>query len=274
MSNLSQPSINLPSLTVAIATMAARITPETLEAFPVKEGVEYLLILQSPEAGPLLPATQSVLDRLAQREDVRCSVQLETRGVTKSRNLALELAETELLLFCDDDIIPDIAGWDALRGLFAQRPSVAFFCGRLKTTDGQDRKAYSTVRPQRVHRLNSLRVGTPELAVRIADIHRKGLRFHTDFGAGTENFIGDEALFIRDMLDADLLGYHVAITLGAHPPVSSGSNYSRNGLAVRLALFQELFGIWAPMFRLAFALKNRTRINSVMAIIRFTLGKP
>ena len=271
---MSHSSPSLPSLTVAIATMAARLTPETLDAFPMKEGVEYLLILQSPDAGPLSPDTRSMLDVLSLRDDVRCSVQLETKGVTKSRNLAIDLTETELLLFCDDDIEPNIEGVDELRSLFAQWPSVAFLCGRLKTTDGRDRKTYRTDQRQRVHRLNSLRVGTPELAVRIADVRRHGPRFHTDFGAGAENFIGDEALFIRDMLNAGLLGYHVAVTLGAHPPVSSGSNYTRSGLAVRLALFKELFGIWAPVFRLAFALKNRARIGDAKAIIRFSLGKP
>ena len=91
-----------PSLTVAVSTRGARALGLEARAWPAAPGVDFLVLVQEPDADPRLgPA----LDRLAARPDVTV-LRLATTGLARSRNAALDAARGELLLIADDDVDP------------------------------------------------------------------------------------------------------------------------------------------------------------------------
>jgi glycosyltransferase involved in cell wall biosynthesis len=64
-----------------------------MAAIKYLDSVSNLVVIQNPNSDPL-PATNTMIKR----------VELQSRGVAKSRNAAIENTTTEYLLFGDDDI--------------------------------------------------------------------------------------------------------------------------------------------------------------------------
>lgn len=246
----------LPRLSVAIAMVAGGPLPVLPD--PVA-GVEYDLHVQGLAPGPLPDG----LDRLAARADVRV-LPCPGRGAARSRNAALQAARGDLLLFSDDDIGHDPAAHALLRARLAAEPGLDFLCGRLHDDRGQPHKRYGPD-GARVRFWNAARVGTPEIALRLARVRAAGVAFDEGFGAGAAVPLGDEYIFLMDCRRAGLRGRHVALGLGRHPPVSSGLAFGPETLAWRQAVFRRALGrFWWPAFRL-FLWRNRHRLAAARA---------
>ena len=119
------PPSGLPTLTVAISTRGARalaLRPDAWEAAP---GLDWLVLVQDPAADPRLPAH---LDSLAARPDVTVA-RLASRGLSRSRNAALDLARGEVVLLADDDVTHPRGAFAAIRGFFRDRPGTSLLVG-------------------------------------------------------------------------------------------------------------------------------------------------
>jgi len=147
-----------------------------------------------------------------------CRVQMlstRTRGVGVNRNLALQLATADILLFADDDIVYYDGALAAVREAFAERPEadVIFFAIDM-TRNGQvfDKRRHRT---QRIHLWNALKYGACRMAVRREAILQKRLSFSQLFGGGCPYCSGEDTIFIRDCLRAGLKLYAHSAVLGA-----------------------------------------------------------
>lgn len=238
-----------PSLTVATAMVAGGPVPNLP---PPVQGVWHDLHLQGA-SDPLPRAIQA----LQERPDVRVFLS-DGRGAAASRNAALVAAQGDVLLFCDDDIVQNPDAHAALLEGFAQDLNLDFVCARLIGPDGRPHKAYGPD-GQPVRFWNAARIGTPELALRMATIRALGLRFDEQFGAGTSTPLGDEFIFVMDCLRAGLKGRHINLVMGEHPSVSSGLNFAPQTLPWRRAVFRRALGwYWWPAY-MAFLWRNRFR---------------
>ena len=63
----------------------------------------------------------------------------------------------------------------------------------------------------------------------------EGVRFDERFGAGADWSIGDEYIFLADLLRKKLSGRHVALPLAIHPRLSSGIGFDAGSLETRRA---------------------------------------
>jgi len=144
--------------------------------------------------------------------------------------------------------------------------------GSVDTT-GALRKVY----PKRVRKLtkfNSAKAATYEMIVRVESAKSRGIKFDENFGAGAENYLGDEYIFIADLLDKGGAGVFLPLTIAIHPLESSGSRWGSDvDLRARAEVFQRVFGDTAPIIRAAFYLKNLRKFGGLKNIIRFSIGK-
>ena len=140
---------------------------------------------------------------------------------------------------------------------------------QAKDESGALRKSYATkITPLRL--TNSARAATYELIIRVDAIRASGIRFDERFGAGAELYLGDEYIFIADALRAGLSGQHLPVVIATHPSDSSGSRWgSSQDLAARAAIFTRVFGWKAPIYRLAFLLKNKAKFPGILPTLRF-----
>lgn len=137
-----------------------------------------------------------------------------TKGVGTNRNLALELARGDILLFADDDIVY----YDDLQPVvdaFRELPEAdVIFFGMDMTREGKvfDRRRHKR---KRLHLWNSMKYGAARMAVRRSAVEEKRLRFSSLFGGGCLYCGGEDTIFIRDCLKKGLRLYSHEHVLGA-----------------------------------------------------------
>jgi hypothetical protein len=112
------------------------------------------------------------------------------------------------------------------------------------------------------------------MVIRVSDIRKLGVRFDEDFGAGAKNYLGDEYIFVVDLIRAGGRAVFAPITLAQHPTESSGSRWgSDQDRRARAIIFTRVFGIFAPLVRLPFAIRRRRELGSLKHLLLFTLGR-
>ncbi len=244
-------------LTVGYSTLATRLS-----------GIKYLDAFQN------LVVVQNLTSESLPHADQKIKrVELHSQGVAKSRNTVIENTTTEYLLFGDDDIeFKEESINSAIAYLEANREISILLLQAVDET-GSLRKQY----PTHAHSLrltNSAKVATYEMIIRVNDIKKASIRFDENFGAGAENYLGDEYIFIADALRAGLKGLFLPIVIAIHPTDSSGSfHHTKQDALVRSRIFSRVFGIWAPVMRLLFILKPSSKKFGVRNSISFLIGR-
>lgn len=200
-------------------------------------------------------------------------IELKGKGVAKSRNAALKYGSGDYLIFGDDDIVFSEPGLHTLIEYFESHPECAIIMAQTVDENGELRKQY----PNKEHKLtkfNSAKAATYEMMVRLDAIRSKGITFDENFGAGVENFLGDEYIFIADALNQGLKGVFLPVVIAVHPKDSSGSTWgTARDLSARAKVFSRVFGIWAPVVRALFLLKSRKGSVGVVNALRFIFGR-
>ena len=249
-----------PKITLGYSTLAERAA--NIQLPRVQHDVEILVLIQNPH-GILTPDIPS-------REDIRV-IDVPSQGVAKSRNAAIREARGEYLIFADDDIVFIDEGLRAAV-LHMEQHSCDLTLGQAIDEQGNLRKRYPQSQ-EKLTRFNSARAATYEMAIRIDAVRASGVLFDEDFGAGVPNYLGDEYIFIVDLLKAGRSADFVPITFAIHPEVSSGSGWgSQRDLSARSKVFGRVFGLWAPFVRAAFISRHFREVKSLAAIVRFIFG--
>ena len=259
-----------PSLTIAISTRGARALVLDPAAWPREPGVDILVLVQEAEADPVLAPA---LAALAARPDVTVA-RLDSTGLSRSRNAALDVARGEILLIADDDVRHPPGVSAGIRRFFAANSTLDLLVGCSLDPDGRPRKRPLPSRT-RLTRLNAARASSHEIAVRLARVRATGVRFDEGFGlgAGTEATLGEEYVFLADCLAAGLRGVHDPMPVSVHPHESSGFVWEGAAQArARALVFSRVFGGAAAPVRLAFALKNFRRFARLADLGVFLRG--
>ncbi len=249
------------SVTVAISTIGERLAGLALPA--PHPGVDYLVLVQMTRGIPCP-------EEIAARADVAVHV-LGSVGLSHSRNAAFDHATGALLVFADDDMTLEPEGFRALSRAFAADPALDFAAGwRSDRLPGAGPRG----RRHRLHHFNAGRVCAPELIVRRSAVEAAGLRFDPEFGLGARFGLGEEYVFVTDALKAGLGGVSLPVAVGRHPSESTGDNWQRADLMrARLAMLKRVFGRWAPVMRLLYALRYRNRIGGPDRLLAFARGQ-
>ncbi|MDP3858336.1 MAG: glycosyltransferase [Stagnimonas sp.] len=150
-------------------------------------------------------------------------------GKSRALNLALAQAQGELLVFTDDDVLPDERWLDRLAAAAAAHPQVAIFGGRIRARgvvpawvrDSSNlRQAllsehdYGEV--DGYYPLGHYPIG-PNMAVRRAAVASHGARWIESIGPGTTLPVGDESSFLAQISRPDAQDrYYVADAVVHH----------------------------------------------------------
>ena len=192
-------------------------------------------------------------------------VSTATRGVGLNRNIALMAAESELLLFADDDVVYYDGMAEHVIQAFDENPRAdVLIFGMDLTKSG---KTFDKRRPpaKRLHVYNALRYGTYIIALRREAALRANLSFHRCFGGGCRYCSGEDTLFLKSCFDKGLKVYGHSYVLGTCSKDSSSwfTSYNEKYFYDRGALVRHLFPhcpyLMAPYFAIRF--KDETSIR-------------
>ena len=134
------------------------------------------------------------------------------KGVSNSRNRALEHASEDILLFCDNDVVYNEDYEAIVLNEFKNNPKadVIFF-----NFESPNRKKRIIKKRKRLHIYNSLNFASYNIAFRRRSV--KDIRFNTLFGAGSSKYNcgGEDSLFITQCLKNKLKIYSSPIYIGS-----------------------------------------------------------
>lgn len=146
---------------------------------------------------------ENVLSRKIENATVRVFL-TKDRGLTKSRNFALEHSDGDICLLCDDD--------EKFKKGYDRKIIRAY--ERIKDADviifdmGNRPSSF----PKRVKRLgyiDLMKVSSWQISFRRESLLKHGIRFDEDMGAGTPNGAEEEFKFLTDCRKAGLKIYYV-----------------------------------------------------------------
>lgn len=197
-------------INVLISTIDEGIFKVKNVLLPVRNDVKYIISHQFT-SNKKIKIPQELL-----RDDVVIS-QISGRGVTKSRNNAISLADGDIGLFSDDDVTYKKSYFDELKNIFLLNPHLDVALLKIKTKDNEpEYKKY----PGEIENLLDTKysVSTIEIAVRLNTVKKRRLKFDERFGAGQKNIIGsDETIFVDDAIKLGLNVTFFPVYVVEHP---------------------------------------------------------
>lgn len=132
-----------------------------------------------------------------------------TRGLSKSRNLAIQHAVGDVCLLCDDDEQLDSSYEETILNAYELLPEADMICFRIENQPSRLKQE-----TQRLTKWTAMRIASWQITFRRESIMKSGVRFDEDMGAGTGNGGGEEVKFLRDCIGAGLKAYYVPNSIG------------------------------------------------------------
>ena len=136
-------------------------------------------------------------------------IRSNTRGLSKSRNLAIQHAAGDVCLLCDDDEQLDRSYENIILKAYEALPDADIICFRISNQPSR-----LTQKTQRLTKWTAMRIASWQITFRRESILKSGIRFDEDMGAGTGNGGGEEVKFLRDCIKAGLKSYYVPKSIG------------------------------------------------------------
>ncbi len=257
----------LASLTIGFSTLESRLQNIKLPDLQNHPDWDVLITVQSGTTNA------PDLSNAPQGSNV---VGFAGRGVTKLRNQVIENATGKYLVFADDDITFDLQGLaKAIEHL--EQTGSTLLLGQAVDEKGSLRKKYPS-KVTKLTKLNSAKAATYEMVVNLDKVKASNVLFDETFGAGAETtYLGDEYIFICDLIDAGQKCEFVPITLATHPSVSSGSGWgSDKDRVARARIFDRAFKtskILPYLVRTAFGFKKLGKELTLASFIKFIFKK-
>lgn len=190
----------------------------------------------------LLIINQSVNTILASDFDSVRVLNTTEKGLSKSRNKAIQNASKKICLFADDDVIFEKNLKLKVLSSFEKdlKASIITF-NHLRIGDSQPQK--KTIQPFEHNRKSIWKVSSIEIAFKLNDIKESAISFDENFGLGSFFETAEEFLFLKSALSQNLKICFNPEIIVSHPQFSSGRDESSNAmLYARSALFYKLYG--------------------------------
>lgn len=200
---------------------------------------------------------QKQLDRKAFCGNPQNVLYIETkeRGLSKSRNLAIEKASSDICILCDNDVVY-VENYDKIildaYDKLKDADIIIFFIKR------PERSVPVFNKIKKMNYLSVLKIFSPEISFKRNSV--KTIRFNEDFGAGSGKYImGEENLFLYDALKKGLKIYYVPEKIAELKEVESTwfSDYDEKFFISRGANYAAMSEMFSHILIWQFAIRKR-----------------
>ena len=228
-------------------------------------------VLLEPRPGVKYIISHQVIDErfrkipaVLRREDVVID-QIENRGLSRNRNNSIAMADGDVALLADDDVLYQPQYFENLKKAFQSDPALDVACFRIDTPAGDPQYKEYPAEPFLLNRESRHYISSIEIAFRPEKIRSRGLKFDLRFGLGSDlNIFGEEAVFIHDCIKAGLMVKYVPEYVVMHPAESTIKTLDRFAAASTVfkgAYDARRYGL--PAFPAAFydTLKYRAELS-------------
>jgi hypothetical protein len=209
-----------PALEVLVCTYGPRAEALAARLPAPDPRVRYLVSHQWPDSDA--PAPSGLLER-GEVSDLRH----RDRGLSVNRNHALRAASGAICLVADDDL-EYLPGWiDAVLAPFSASTAVGFATFMLLDGSGRPRIDDYPAGPTDHDRRSIFKVCSCEVAFRLDAVLAAGVGFNPHLGVGTSIGLGEELVFLRDLMARGVRGRWVPSPIARHEAETTGPRMAR-----------------------------------------------
>ncbi len=189
-----------------------------------------------------------------------CCYSFAERGVGLSRNNALMRADSDIILFSDEDIVYEDGYGEAILKAYEEYPDADMLLFNVKASEGRD--TYHTEKPVRVHRWNCGRYPTYSFSCKRESILKANISFSLLFGGGARYQNGEDSLFIDECIKKGLKVYALPVDIGKETgrPSTWFKGYDDKFFYDRGVLYRHLYGHLAIVMAYRFLYKHRDKM--------------
>ncbi len=195
-------------------------------------------------------------------------VSTESRGLSRNRNIALAhtWGDAEYILFADDDLVFNDDYETAILDEFAAHPEAEAIKFNLHDLSATRKIAMKRIEKfERAKRRTMSASGVCGLAVRKNILKKHGLCFHENFGTGTENFCGEDTIFLMEMFRKKISLYRSPVDIAGIDQTESTwfQGHNEEYFVVVGKVFKTAFPRLAPLLaiRSAYRFSKRETCN-------------
>lgn len=131
------------------------------------------------------------------------------RGLSNSRNMALEKALGEVCLIADDDECLDDEYVETICNAYEEIKDADIIAFRISNQPN-----YLKQEVQQLNKWTAMRISSWQITFKKESIIQSGVRFDPLLGAGSGNGAGEEVKFLRDCIQKGLKAYYVPKEIG------------------------------------------------------------
>lgn len=178
-------------------------------------------------------------------------------GLAANRNLALENATADIVIFADDDMVYADDMPEGVLGAFEKNPKadVIIFSCTETNSEGEVVTEYAHTNKRRTM-FNSLKFPTYVIAAKRRSLKRKKIKFSQMFGSGSVYNFGEDTIFLADCFKKGLKVYGSEFNIGTSTKeLHWFDGYTDEFFFNKGALYRCIFGVLAPFYGLYFAKK-------------------
>lgn len=228
-----------PKFSLLISTMNERVL--ALSELPEINGVKYIIVHQQSDGFIIDSTVADLVKVFNDRLDISYFSMYEL-GLSKSRNFALRVCDTEFACIMDDDVvIMDVGFVEKLEQAFI-RTQADMICTRVITDDNKYFKKY-IYDGHRYNIFTCAKISSIEMCVNVKSLRKLNLQFDCNFGLGSHYPSGEEYIFTSSCLKSGLKISHLNYYFLYHPIESSGMDfYSSDKLILtKFKMFEKVF---------------------------------
>ncbi|MFH7012569.1 glycosyltransferase family A protein [Flavobacterium sp. FlaQc-52] len=222
----------------------------------------------------LLIVNQSESSFLSSEFDSVKVINCREKGLSKSRNKAIDNACKKICLIADDDVIFEENLRESITLVFEEQQNADIITFN-HTRSGNFKPIKNRDNIFEHDRKSIWNVSSIEIAFRLEEIKKKELRFEENFGLGALFETAEEFLFLRAALDQKLKVWSNPKVIVSHPEMSSGKMEGTDILIFsRAALFYKLYGVLAYgwLLKYVFFLIRKKNIRFSQAVKKYREG--
>lgn len=188
-----------------------------------------------------------------------------TRGVGINRNISLMIADGEICLFADDDMVYEDDLENQVISEFEQHPDADIIIFNVRTLDNAIRKQKVYERTRKCSRMERMPWGGVRIAFRLSSIKKANIWFTTLFGGGAIYASGEDSIWLKEAKRKGLCFYVSSNTIGTvyfdNSTWYTGRDeklfFARGAYIAQM--HKKLFFIWSIYYAIRFSANAKIR---------------
>ena len=180
-----------------------------------------------------------------------------SRGLSVSRNIAVENASADYIVLVDDDEVLNDGLEEQVAGAFRAHEEMDVIAWQI---EGIERK-FKDYAPDahEITKMGSMKLSSAELTMKRSSITDNGIRFHEKFGSGAKYKMGEENIFLFSCYGKGLRAFYIPERLARlHMEESTWfEGYNEKYFIDRGATYYEMFGWLSVPMVIQFLLRKK-----------------